>query len=269
MKSFRLVSRLALFSLALLVCTVLALGISSIELVTRRKVNRTPFACFCFGLANRCLGFRVNIRGVRPDRTVLLVSNHISWSDIPILGGVLPLRFLSKVEVRTWPVIGWLAEQAGTLFIRRGGGQARATRDQIADTLRSGQSVLVFPEGTTTLGITVLPFHGRLLSSAIDAEIPIQPITIGYRRNNHPDHLAPFIGDDQFEHHLIRMLREPAVSVDIILHEPVLVRAGDDLQAVTQALHDQIQAGLNDIHQGSNQSGKASGFPTAPLGLGS
>lgn len=262
-KSLRLTSRLVLFSLALLVCTVLASGISSIELVTRRKVDRTPFACFCFSLANRCLGFRVNIRGARPEGTVLLVSNHISWSDIPILGGVLPLRFLSKVEVRSWPVIGWLAEQAGTLFIRRGGGQAQATRGQIADTLRSGQSVLVFPEGTTTLGITVLPFHSRLLSAAIDAKIPIQPISIGYRRDNHPDHLAPFIGDDQFEQHLIRMLREPAVSVDVILHEPVLVRAEDDLQAIAQALHDKVQAGLGDIHHDSNQDGKAPGFPAA------
>lgn len=261
MRPFRLTSRLALFGLALFVCTLLAAGISLVELMIRRKIDRTPFACFCFGLASRCLGFQVNLRGAIPEETVLLVSNHISWSDIPVLGGVVPLRFLSKAEVRSWPVIGWLAEQAGTLFIRRGGGQTKAIRNQIAETLRKGESVLVFPEGTTTLGITVLPFHSRLLTAAIDAEVPIQPISIGYRRGRHPDPLAPFIGDDQFERHLVRMLREPAVCVDVILHEPVSVKAEDDLQTIAQKLHDTVQAGLNDIHHGPRQDGQTNGFP--------
>ncbi|WP_148861905.1 lysophospholipid acyltransferase family protein [Marinobacter fonticola] len=267
-RPLRLTSRLVLFSLVLLSCALLAACVSATELLTRRKLDRTPFACFCFGLASRCLGFQVNLRGAKPKGTVLLVSNHISWSDIPILGSVVPLRFLSKIEVRSWPVIGWLAQQAGTLFIRRGGGQARTTREQIANTLRNGQSVLVFPEGTTTLGITVLPFHSRLLAAAADAKVPIQPISIGYRRNDRPDHLAPFIGDDPFERHLIRVLREPAVCVDIILHEPVAMTAEDDLQAVAQRLRESVQKGLGDIHQGPGENGKAPGFPAShpPLG---
>ncbi|WP_203142498.1 lysophospholipid acyltransferase family protein [Marinobacter mangrovi] len=265
MRPLRLTSRLTLFGVALLFCAALASVITVFETLTRRSVGRAPFARLCFALASRCLGFRVTIRGQRPDTTALIVSNHISWSDIPILGGVVPLRFLSKIEVRRWPVIGWLAEQAGTLFIRRGGGQAHATRDQITETLRHGESVLVFPEGTTTVGITVLPFHSRLLAAAVSAGVPVQPISIGYRRDQHPDPLAPFVGDDQFEKHLVRMLREPAVQVDIILHAPVYLTADDDLPAKVQELHATVRQGLADIHRGAGQPGtQPDGQPPRP-----
>ncbi|TBW49966.1 1-acyl-sn-glycerol-3-phosphate acyltransferase [Marinobacter halodurans] len=255
MRPLRLAGRLTLFGTALLFCATLAAVVSVTETVARRNIGRAPFARTCFGLACRCLGFRVNIRGERPRTTTLIVSNHISWSDIPILGSVVPLRFLSKIEVRHWPVIGWLAEQAGTLFIRRGSGQAGAARDQIARALGGGESVLVFPEGTTSVGITVLPFHSRLLTAAITAGVPIQPISIGYRRGHHPDPLAPFVGDDQFEKHLVRMLKEPAVEVDVILHAPVYLTADEDLQSQTRALHATVQQGLADIHRGTGDTG--------------
>lgn len=263
MRPVRLTSRLVLFSGALLVCSVIASGVTLVEVIRREKLDRTPFARFCFDLAARCLGFRVSLKGQLPREPVLLISNHVSWSDIPILGGVVPLRFLSKSEVRAWPLIGWLAEQAGTLFIKRGGGQAHAARDQIAETLAGGQSVLVFPEGTTTIGITVLPFHGRLLPAAIEAGVAIQPISIGYRRDDHPDHLAPFVGDDRFESHIIRMLKEPAVNVEIILHEPVAVQTDTDIQALTQTLHRTVEAGLKSIHQSPGANDTQTGFPAS------
>lgn len=76
------------------------------------------------------------------------------------------MRFLSKAEVGQWPVIGWLARQAGTLFIKRGGGQARAIKASIAQCLQAGESVMVYPEGTTSTGVAVLPMHGLLMSAA-------------------------------------------------------------------------------------------------------
>lgn len=247
MRHCRLVSRLSLFGVALLTCGLIAGAVSITEWLIRRDIDRTPFARFCFATAARCLGFQVHTQGLIAPGPALLVSNHISWSDIPILGGVVKLRFLSKSEVRSWPVIGWLAAQAGTLFIRRGGGQARKTRDTIAETLASGQSVLVFPEGTTSVGITVLPFHSRLLSAAQEAGVPIQPISIGYRRNGHADHLAPFIGDDAFQTHLLRLLKEPAVDVTVTLHAPVRVDANDDLHSVTASIQQTIQQTVQQI----------------------
>ena len=258
MPAIRLTSRLTLFILFLLLTAAIAVGVRVVEKISGKAVDRTPWARFCFGGAARCLGFRVRRYGRVTQGPVLFVSNHVSWSDIPILGGVAPLRFLSKAEVSRWPVIGWLAVQAGTLFIQRGSGRVNQSRTDIQHALASGQSVLVFPEGTTTLGITVLPFHGRLLNAATEANVPIQPISIGYRRNDRPDHLAPFIGDDEFQAHLLRMLKQPAVEVTLMFHEPVRASAETTVADLAETLHKTVASGLADIHRGGSEASSSS-----------
>ncbi|MEP1583636.1 MAG: 1-acyl-sn-glycerol-3-phosphate acyltransferase, partial [Marinobacter sp.] len=126
-------------------------------------------------------------------------------------------------------------------------------------------SVLVFPEGTTTAGVTVLPFHSRLLHAAADAGVDIQPLSIGYLRNGRPDHLAPFIGDDEFQHHLIRMLRQPAVEVGVIAHPVVTIDNSTDLADVTRDLRQTVHEGLRQIQEG-RLSDQASDGPTAIAG---
>lgn len=265
MELMRLTTRLTLFAGFLALTATLAGTLLLADALLRSRIDRAPFARFCFRRASRCLGFRVSARGTFSDRPVLFVCNHVSWSDIPVLGGMVPLRFLSKAEVGNWPVIGWLAKQAGTLFIQRGSGKAGQARHEIADTLRQGQSVLVFPEGTTTAGATVLPFHSRLLHAAADAGMDIQPVSIGYLRNGHPDHLAPFIGDDEFHHHLARMLRQPAVEVGVIAHPVVTLREGRELSEVSRELHEIVQNGLWQIQAGQLSNRETSG-PTAVAG---
>ena len=124
------------------------------------------------------LPFRVRVIGELPQQPMLWVSNHVSWTDIPVLGMLAPLSFLSKAEVRTWPVAGWLAHKAGTLFIRRGGGDSQLLRRQISQHLQQQCPLLIFPEGTTTDGRSLRTFHGRLLASAIDSEVPLQPVGV-------------------------------------------------------------------------------------------
>ncbi|WP_166269132.1 lysophospholipid acyltransferase family protein [Marinobacter caseinilyticus] len=250
MTIIRLAGRLTLFSFFLFLTAAIAVTVRVAERLTTQAIDRTPYARFCFGGAARCLGFRITEFGAVANGPVLFVGNHVSWSDIPILGGAAPLRFLSKAEVGSWPVIGWLATQAGTLFIQRGQGRAGQSRADIAHALRQGQSVLVFPEGTTTAGVTVLPFHRRLLSAAVDADVPIQPVSIGYRRKNRADHLAPFIGDDEFQSHLVRMLKQPAVEVSVMFHPTVQVGPNDDMQDVAANLQRTVAGGLARIHQG-------------------
>ncbi|MDL0430589.1 lysophospholipid acyltransferase family protein [Marinobacter sp. TBZ242] len=250
MELIRLTTRFTLFTGLLALAASLAGTLLLVDALFRSRIDRAPFARFCFSGACRCLGFRVSTRGHFSERPVLYVSNHISWSDIPVLGGMVPLRFLSKAEVGRWPVIGWLALQAGTLFIQRGSGKAGQARDEIANTLLRGQSVLVFPEGTTTAGVTVLPFHSRLLHAALDAGVDIQPISIGYLRNGRPDHLAPFIGDDEFHHHLIRMLRQPAAEVGVIAHPTVSLREGCNMSEICGELQQRVQEGLGQIQTG-------------------
>ncbi|SNC76210.1 lyso-ornithine lipid acyltransferase [Marinobacter sp. es.048] len=250
MSWLRLCVRLTAFLAFLAATAMLAAGLRLTELVTCRAIDRTPWARFCFRWACRCLGLDIHQHGSPSGDTVLFVSNHISWSDIPILGSLAPIRFLSKAEVGQWPVIGWLARQAGTLFIRRGGGQARRVRDQIIENLRAGENVLIYPEGTTSAGLTVLPFHGLLPKAAPESKTPVQPITIAYRRDGRPDHLAPFIGDDEFHHHLLRMLKQPSARVDVVFHAPV--HPSDKLSGgeFAASLRETVLEGLTRIYRG-------------------
>lgn len=154
----------------------------------------------------------------RPDprAPALWISNHVSWMDIPVLGGVSSLQFLSKAEVAAWPLIGRLATAAGTLFIQRGSGDAERVRHAMAEALRRQRRVLFFPEATTTDGFAVQRLFGKLFGAALDTECLIQPVVLCYRTRQgqlHP--LAPFIGEDEFGPHFLQLLN---------LSEPVQVQ---------------------------------------------
>lgn len=250
MNWLRLCVRVTAFVAFLAATTLLAAGLRITEMVTRKTIDRTPWARFCFRWACRCLGLNIHQHGSPSNDTVLFVSNHISWSDIPILGSLAPIRFLSKAEVGQWPLIGWLARQAGTLFIYRGGGQARRVRGQIIENLQAGENVLVYPEGTTSAGLTVLPFHGLLLRAAPESKTPIQPVTITYRRDGRPDHLAPFIGEDEFHSHLLRMLRQPSARVDVVFHEPVQSPEEVPTAELAASLRQTVLDGLTRVYSG-------------------
>ena len=260
MTGVRLLCRSMLFLICLTGIALVAVSLRVTDLFRRRPVNRNPWASACFRQACRCLGWQVQVLGQARPGATLFVANHISWSDIPLLGGLIPVRFLSKAEVANWPVIGWLARQAGTLFIRRGGGQARRVKTEIHARLSGGESVVVFPEGTTSTGITVLPMHGLLLGAAKEARVPVQPVSLGYRRQRRPDALAPFVGDDAFHSHLIRLLKQPPLQVVVMFHEPVIL---DDrpMADTVAALHQTISAGLKRIHHGEFDGGFAEDRP--------
>ncbi|WP_228111983.1 1-acyl-sn-glycerol-3-phosphate acyltransferase [Zoogloea sp. 1C4] len=131
----------------------------------------------------KVLGVTLQIRGggdVVPG--CLLVANHVSWLDIFIINAAWPAAFISKAEVRQWPLFGWLAVKSETVFLHRGSrGHAKVVNGEIAGLLADGQYVALFPEGTTTDGSTLHNFHGALLQPAIDAGALIQPLAIAYR----------------------------------------------------------------------------------------
>lgn len=208
---------------------VLVLGIamaSTIALGERLGLKascerRQRWTCLFMRRLVAALPFEVRVMGPVPRRSMLWVSNHVSWTDIPLLGMLTPLSFLSKAEVRHWPLAGWLAEKAGTLFIRRGGGDGQRLSQQIGHQLSLQRPLLIFPEGTTTDGRALRTFHGRLLAGAIDQGTPVQPVAIQYLREGQPDPIAPFIGDDDLVSHLMRLFREPRGEVIIQLLEPI------------------------------------------------
>ena len=122
----------------------------------------------------------------------LLVANHVSWIDIYVINSALPAAFVSKEEVRHWPLIGWLAAKNDTVFLRRGSrGHARIINQEIAGLLEKGRYVAVFPEGTTTDGTHLLHFHAALIQPALAAGRPILPIGISYWEPNGQRSLAP------------------------------------------------------------------------------
>jgi len=130
----------------------------------------------------RAIGVRLIHEGAFRPGANLLVANHVSWLDIAAVHAVCPrARFVSKADVRHWPLLGWLIASVGTLFIERERKRdALRVVHQVADSLRAGEVVAVFPEGTTGDGRTLLPFHANLLQAAIAAEAPVQPVALRY-----------------------------------------------------------------------------------------
>ena len=209
-------------------CVVgLGLGMASVFGVMERlklnstQVRRQRWSQFFMARLSRALPFRINVFGQLPDTSMLWVSNHVSWTDIALLGQLTPLSFLSKADVRGWPVAGWLAAKAGSLFIRRGAGDSQLIRQQMRHHLSQGLPLLMFPEGTTTDGRCVRTFHGRLLSAAIDSGAHLQPVAIRYLRDGTTDPVAPFIGDDDLLSHLMRLFSHDTADVEIHLLEPI------------------------------------------------
>lgn len=173
------------------------------------------------------LAIRLSVHGAPPQpggKGGLVVANHISWLDIYALNAVEPLRFVSKAEVSEWPVVGYLARSAGTLFIRRGKRQdtGRTNRD-IENALRSGNLVALFPEGTTTDGTELKHFHASLLQPAIDAQAPLYPVALRFLREDGGIDTAPaYIGDLSFGDCLKQILSRPSIRAEL--------RFGDAIQ---------------------------------------
>ncbi|MFK3970103.1 lysophospholipid acyltransferase family protein [Pseudomonas sp. NPDC087358] len=222
-------SRLRSHARVIRVLWVIALGLTiagAFTLMERLRIGhsmarRQRWSRWFMARLTAALPFRVTLSGKLPEQPMLWVCNHVSWTDIALLGMVAPLSFLSKAEVRTWPVAGWLALKAGTLFIRRGSGDSKLIQKQMGQHLLSKHSLLIFPEGTTTDGRSLRTFHGRLLSSAIDTGVPLQPVAIQYLRDGEPDRIAPFIGDDDLLSHLRRLFAHAVSDVHIRLLEPI------------------------------------------------
>lgn len=175
------------------------------------------------------LNVRLSVRGEVPDVSaagVMFVANHISWLDIYLLDAVCPVRFVAKAEVRAWPVIGWLAEKIGTLFIERTRRHdtARAGRE-VVDALRQGDCVAVFPEGTTSNGTMLRPFHASLLQSAITSGARLWPVAIRYQHRDGTANLSPaYVDNMSFADSLFRILDEPELEAEIAYLGPLPVQ---------------------------------------------
>ncbi len=175
-----------------------------------------PVSRWWMSVLARLLGLRVRVLGEPVAVPSLVVANHVSWLDIPVLGGSLPLAFLCMDEVRRWPLLGWLVTMAGTVYISRGAHSARRVADDLIDRLRSGRNMAIFPEGTTSSGADVRRFLPRLFLVAVESGVPVQPVAIRYR---HP--VAPWVNNMPVGKHLMRVLGAPGIEVDLTYCTPI------------------------------------------------
>lgn len=150
------------------------------------------------------LNIEVELRGELPhekDGAVLLIANHVSWIDVPVIGGQTPISFLAKTEIASWPLIGTLATRVGTLFIQRGSGDTELVSKTMAHTLKKNRSVLFFPEGTTSDGKGLKRFHRKLFQVCQHHDVTIQPLVLHYR-SELDENPVPFLDDEEFVPHL-------------------------------------------------------------------
>jgi 1-acyl-sn-glycerol-3-phosphate acyltransferase len=170
------------------------------------------------------LGVQLRIRGPVPVQgPLLLVANHISWLDIVVLHAAHHCRFVSKADVRRWPLVGILATGAGTLYIQRESRRdALRVVHHMAKALKDGDILAVFPEGTTGDGHDLLPFHANLIQAAIAADAPVQPVALRYVDPATGDNsqAMSYIGDETLIGSLWRTLSAQAVLADVVFGAP-------------------------------------------------
>jgi 1-acyl-sn-glycerol-3-phosphate acyltransferase len=159
---------------------------------------------------------------------MLLVANHISWVDILVMHAARHCRFVAKADVRRWPLIGQLATGGGTLYIERESRRdALRVVHRMADCLREGDILAVFPEGTTSDGSGILPFHANLLQAAISANAPAQPVGLTFvdTATRVPSAAPAYVGDDSLVGSVWRTVMAPPLTAIVSYGEPQL--AGD------------------------------------------
>jgi 1-acyl-sn-glycerol-3-phosphate acyltransferase len=191
------------------------------------------------------LGIELEASGAPRTGPVLMAANHISWLDILAINAVQPVRFVSKSDVRRWPLIGYLVASAGTLFIERERKRdAMRVVHQMAQALRDGHIVAVFPEGTTGEGPTLLPFHANLLQAAVATGSHVQPLVLRFSDPRSPYSEAPlYLGDTSLAQSVWAVARAQGLRAHVTLLDPI-ESAELDRRALARRLREAIESAL-------------------------
>jgi 1-acyl-sn-glycerol-3-phosphate acyltransferase len=192
------------------------------------------------------LGVQLQVSGQFRPGAKLIVANHISWLDIMAIHAVHPqARFVSKADVQHWPLLGRLVAAGGTLYIQREKRRdALRVVHQMAEAMAGGDTVAVFPEGTTSDGRALLPFHANLLQAAITTDVPVQPVALRYSDAQHAiSPSAEFVGDTTLAQSLWRLSAARGLKVHVQVLTPQACGHADR-RALAERLRDTIDAAL-------------------------
>jgi 1-acyl-sn-glycerol-3-phosphate acyltransferase len=211
------------------------------------------------------LGLKVTTIG-KPatGRPTLLVSNHISWTDIVAIGSVMPVTFVAKQEVGKWPFVGMLADMQKTIYVDR---TRRSTTGRTAEAMGKhmarGNAVVLFAEGQSDIGTHVLPFRSALVGAAQHAmeaagaaEVNIQPLTIAYTRleglpvSRNERSLIAWIKSKSVKQNIREILSGPRKDVTVAFGTPQILSKGADRKAITKAAENEVRQTLVALNRG-------------------
>jgi 1-acyl-sn-glycerol-3-phosphate acyltransferase len=216
----------------------------------------------------RIVGVSVRVEGEPPhggERAAMIAANHVSWLDMFAVSAAWPTRFVAKSEIRDWPVAGWIAERAGTLFIRRERRHDVARiHDEIHAALQGSDCVGFFPEGTTSEGGTLLKFHTSLFQPAVANGAHLHPVAIRYER--HDGTLAAemaYVGELSFMQSMSLVIAQRGVVARVMFGPVIDCSTVADRREAARLAHVRI-ANLLDLSLGDNRPGIPAGLRAAP-----
>ena len=251
----------ALLSLARLLTYLLLTAISvPVQLVSMRlfKPFSVRFPMIYHRFCAKIMGFRVHVVGAADqtkDQSVLFVSNHSSYLDIPLLGATVPGSFVAKSEVASWPLFGFLSKLQRTVYVDRRVRSTATQRDALQQRLDAQENLILFPEGTSNDGNRVYPFKSALFSVAAlrpnDKPLIIQPVSISYVRLNGIPlgyRCRPYFawyGDMEMGDHLWTVVGLGICDVIVEFHEPVTLDMFDNRKELAKYCHTKVSEGVS------------------------
>jgi 1-acyl-sn-glycerol-3-phosphate acyltransferase len=229
---------------------------------------KVAFPRFFWARFARTLGLDVRVVGELAtkgtDRPVIFVSNHSSWIDIPVVGGVLPGAFVAKGDLARWPIVSTIARLGRTIFVSRQRGSTARERDAMQAVLARGDNLILFPEGTSSDGSRVLPFRssffalaeGRSNAGETSPRLPlIQPVSVVYDRLNglpagkSSRPVFAWYGDMDIASHFWRMTQHLDMRVTVLLHAPLDPATFPDRKSLSQAVWQTVADGAAVLRQ--------------------
>ena len=191
--------------------------------------------------------FGITVRGVGeplPGAT-MFVANHVSWVDIVVLHSQRMMGFVAKKEIQGWPLVGWMAGRADTIFHQRGNQESLGgVMAVMAERLRSGHSVGAFPEGGTRGGLELGPFHARIFTAAVEAGAPVQPVALRYGEGGIDQARIAFGPRENFLQNFLRLLGERATVADVVFLAPILPGDAEGRRRIAETARSRIAEAL-------------------------
>ncbi len=243
--------------------TPFACVLQAIFLVARAPA-RVSFAAFYWHSVARLIGLQIRVIGApaaqradRPNqRALIYVCNHASWLDIPALGGTLRACFVAKDDVASWPIVGTIARLGRTVFVSRSRQGIGRERDQMQEKLAGGDDLILFPEGTSSDGSRVLPFHSSFFAAAYGNSSPlIQPVSVVYDRlaglpvSRSSRSVFAWYGDMELAPHVWRVAQWRGKRVTLLFHTPLDPADFPSRKALSQAAWQVVADGAAALRQ--------------------